>query len=1069
MHLKLLRKHHRQIILGLALVTLQILSIPSYIGILQPAKAQTINPASNTCFAVDGKFTHCTSGPDEWSDVTPGSFPGSKLYAVDRNADPTKPVSNPSGPDTLFLMYDDFARIIPLGSDEFVTVAFKTVDVENGAQVLEHYTVHIYGDNSFELFINDVLQQPGRVNAIEDELATAGFGPSPNSGVPHVMAEFSIGLRAAGFNSYANNPLFWSSGNTALPELKCYNISPAHTPGNMVQLVDQFNAENLTVGASKELCITAVKNNEQNGFFQLNEKCYTIQGIDPPDVVDLVDQFHNGASTEKNVQVGAANLLCASVKKTSETPAPLPLPGNPPQVDVDLKCYQISGQGAPTASVFLQTQFGNESNVALAAADRLCTAVTKSDLTTGIGSVPPSPFDQLDFKCYPITNGQDDPHVVSLQDQFGVETNVQVGTPSHLCTNALKTKVTPPTTPTQPDLKCYQIQDKPPGVTVDLQPLETPLGAESNVKVGNATALCVWVSKNGGPVPFKQDFKCYDITGDQPANNLVDLTDQFGTESNVPLGPAIKLCSAVTKNPIAGNQPPPPIDLKCYSITGQPAINLGVSLQDQFGPESALVQDPFMVCVSVLKITSGSAPPNPTPLKLDFKCYNITPPHDPGAVVNLQDQFGFEPNVRVGPSFALCSAVQKTIIIPPPPPQTTPELGLKCYRITGQPPTVPPVSVIQDQFGNETNVAIGKPIALCNAALKVDASIKLTQRAPIFDLKCYSIVGHDPKERVDLRDEFGNETNIDVGQAFAFCVTVIKNGIQPQLPPIDIKCYSILGDDPTARVNLNDEFGNETNVDVGQATSLCINAVKNPSPTQGHPTPSYFKCYNVTDTAPNVPPVTLQGIQFPDETGVVVGAPFLVCDQANGTVHLQPSDSDHDGIPDTTDNCLLVANPTQRDTNVTAGGTPDGVGDGCETPLAVHATSAVLQVSASTHFTQEGTRVNQEPTLEQQVKMIVDDECDGNVTCRQMVAHDLLKSQVDLGLITQGEANQLEQTIVGPTGTPVFPYVLPLAAAVAIVLGSLVYLKRKRLSALTSSFFASILASFSAYRHRKRS
>ncbi len=1067
-----MRKHHRNIILGLALITLQILSIPSYIGILQPIKAQTINPASTTCFAVDGKFTHCTSGPDEWSDVTAGTFPGSDLYAVDRNADPTKPASNPSGPDTLFLMYDDYARIIPLGADEFVTVAFKTTEVENGAQVLEHYTVHIYGDNSFELFINNVLQPPGRVNAIEDELATAGFGPSPSHAIPHVMAEFSIGLSAAGFNSYANNPLFWSSGNTALPELKCYNISPAHTPGNMVQLVDQFNAENLTVGASKELCITAIKNNEPNGFFQLNEKCYTIQGIDPPDVVDLVDQFHNGASTEKNVPVGPANLLCASVKKTAETPAPVTLTGNPPQVDVDLKCYQISGQ-AVTASVFLQTQFGNESNVALGPADRLCTAVTKSDLTTGIGSVPPSPFDQLDFKCYPITNGQDDPHVVSLQDQFGVETNVQVGTPSHLCTNAFKTKVTPPTTPTQPDLKCYHIDDKSPGAIVDLQPLETPLGAETNVKVGNATALCVWVSKNGGPVPFKQDFKCYDITGDQPpTNNLVNLVDQFGTESNVPLGPAIKLCSAVTKNPLASNQPPPPIDLKCYSITDQ-AVNQVVNLQDQFGTETGVgVLDPFMVCVSVLKTTSGTAPPNPTPLQLDFKCYNITPPHDPGKVVNLQDQFGFEPNVRVGPSFALCSAVKKTIVgsttNPIPPPPTTPELGLKCYQISGAAPTVPPVNVIMDQFGNETGVVIGKPIALCNAAWKVDASRPLTQKAPFFDLKCYSIAGHDPKQRVDLRDEFGNETNIDVGAAFAFCVTVIKNGIQPQLAPIDLKCYSILGDDPNAKVNLSDEFENETNVDVGQATSLCTIAVKNPASTHGL-TPLDFKCYTIAGTPPNVPPVTLQGIQFPEETNVVVGAPVLVCDQAIKTLHLQPTDSDGDGIPDTTDNCILVPNPTQTDKNVTAGGTPDGVGDGCETPLSIHATSAVLQVSASTHVTEEGTMVNQEPTLQEQVMMIVDDECGTNVTCRQIVAHDLLQSQVDLGLITQGEANVLEQAIVGPTGTPVFPYVLPLAVAIAIALGSLVFLKRKRLSALTSSFFASIFASFSTYKRRKRS
>ena len=42
--------------------------------------------------------------------------------------------------------------------------------------------------------------------------------------------------------------------------------------------------------------------------------------------------------------------------------------------------------------------------------------------------------------------------------------------------------------------------------------------------------------------------------------------------------------------------------------------------------------------------------------------------------------------------------------------------------------------------------------------------------------------------------------------------------------------------------------------------------------------------------------------------------------------HQQPPDSDQDGVPDSSDNCLGIANPDQSDSD------QDGVGDACDVP-----------------------------------------------------------------------------------------------------------------------------------------
>jgi len=70
-------------------------------------------------------------------------------------------------------------------------------------------------------------------------------------------------------------------------------------------------------------------------------------------------------------------------------------------------------------------------------------------------------------------------------------------------------------------------------------------------------------------------------------------------------------------------------------------------------------------------------------------------------------------------------------------------------------------------------------------------------------------------------------------------------------------------------------------------------------------------------------------------------------------------DSDGDGIPDDEDNCPHVANPDQRDSNLS------GIGDACETPDLVHSTAAFLQAATDGRTTLEPTSllVTDEPTI----------------------------------------------------------------------------------------------------------
>lgn len=212
-----------------------------------PAHAQSAFPHET-----NGVFDRLGAADEEWSDIAPVFFPESQSYLYGAQADLDPILESPGSPtDTFMLMYDEVGRTEPLGPDEYFLVSFTTVEEEETGEKLEHYVIHIFTDGTI-IFIEDgevEHDEEGNVRSVEIEgqRGDVGFGPSPNSAVPHVMAEFEIKLSAAAAlvvdGAYSPDPQFWSSDPPPTPPpTPTQTPTPTPTPGPLKRAKEKISS-----------------------------------------------------------------------------------------------------------------------------------------------------------------------------------------------------------------------------------------------------------------------------------------------------------------------------------------------------------------------------------------------------------------------------------------------------------------------------------------------------------------------------------------------------------------------------------------------------------------------------------------------------------------------------------------------------------------------------------------------------------------------------------------------------------------------------------------------------------
>jgi hypothetical protein len=121
------------------------------------------------------------------------------------------------------------------------------------------------------------------------------------------------------------------------------------------------------------------------------------------------------------------------------------------------------------------------------------------------------------------------------------------------------------------------------------------------------------------------------------------------------------------------------------------------------------------------------------------------------------------------------------------------------------------------------------------------------------------------------------------------------------------------------------------------------------------------------------------------------------------------ADTDGDGVPDFLDNCPLIPNPDQRDSDF------DGIGDACSSPNLQRGTAAFLQAlsDGATTVAPTGLTIADTPSLADQLTRVVSFRVAAGLTpSASQLATSLVNGLVSIGQVSQSDASTLISTIL---------------------------------------------------------
>jgi len=411
-----------------------------------------------------------------------------------------------------------------------------------------------------------------------------------------------------------------------------------------------------------------------------------------------------------------------------------------------------------------------------------------------------------------------------------------------------------------PHYACHMAPGMTPGVVVSLL---TQFGLEEFVEVLNGEGLCAPALKNGeGDLSVPHE-RCFRINEPAPGY-VVNLTTQFGRLENVVVGPAYYLCAPASKTtyypPPAA---PPEPHSKCYLIQGPP-VNQTVNVKSQFTPAGgvpATVGAPTLLCVPAGK--NGA----PIPAAVHEVCYATSLPPPATNPYYVRTQFGAE-EVGVGMGQLLCAPAVKEVV--------EPHYG--CYIAPGFNP--PDVVSLETRFGVEEQVEVGLGLLLCPPAVKTMPGGEPEGSLQFTHLRGFDINEPPPNKVVNLRTQFGDFDNVELGNAWWLLAPTSKEVIDPpgggfyhRTEEPHYKCYNAYVYNVLGQATWQDQFFPQGEpVTAYHLSEVCLPAGKNGAPIPDAPD---LACFVTGLPAP--PYVVNLDTQFGAEQGVHIQSMQKLC------------------------------------------------------------------------------------------------------------------------------------------------------------------------------------------------